>query len=504
MTSKPSGTKAQPKLTAPGKLRRRQVLAIGGAALTAASLPGGLRAAPEKVDVAIIGAGLAGLNAAMLLTELGASVLVLEAAQRTGGRCKTADDWIHGPDLGGSQIGATYARVIDTCNRLGIELGAGSHMNAPYTPVIADRLIPADDWADSPYNLTVGDEREALPHTLAGYYISRRTPFTDLSDWRSPAAAEYDISIADWLRRQGASAEATRMIKQSLGGASIEQKSVLRILQEATRGQIEMKRFTAYERKELDHYEIASLISSHVVGGTSRLTDAMTASLGDRVRVGRAVTAIEQDASHCTVRLASGESVTADFVISAAPFSKLREVSFDPPLQGVQAEAVASMQYNNQSQIWFSVNGPYWEEDGLGASMWTDGPLSYIRQQIEPDGSRIKMSAIAAGTKAARLDAMAPAERSAFALAEIERIRPSTKGKLEVIGVHSWAQGPHVGGCSFELPVGRVLDWVENMGKPHGRVYFAGEHLRQSELGMEAAMETGERAAIDIVSQLSV
>ena len=110
------------------------------------------------------------------------------------------------------------------------------------------------------------------------------------------------------------------------------------------------------------------------------------------------------------------------------------------------------MQYNNQSQIWFSVSGPYWEEDGLGASMWTDGPLSYIRQQIEPDGARIKMSAIAAGTKAARLDAMAPAERGAFALGEIERIRPSTKGKLEVIGVHSWAQGPHVGGCSFELP----------------------------------------------------
>ena len=40
------------------------------------------------------------------------------------------------------------------------------------------------------------------------------------------------------------------------------------------------------------------------------------------------------------------------------------------------------------------------------------------------------------------------------------------------------------------------------MAEPHGRVHFAGEHLRESELGMEAAMATGERAAIAIISRL--
>lgn len=486
----------------PGRLRRRQILALGGAALATAGFPARLRAAPEKAGVAIIGAGLAGLHAGMILSDLGVSVIILEAADRPGGRCLTADDWPLQPDLGASQIGATYARVIDTCNRLGIALGSGSHMNAPYTPVIRDRLIPAQTWAVSPYNLTVGDERDMLPHTMAGFYISRRTPFDNLDDWRSPAAADYDMSIADWLRREGASPEATRIIDESLGRSSLDDKSVLRILQEATRGQIEMKRFSAEQRQSLDQYEIASLISSHVVGGTMRLTDAMAAALGDRVRLGKAVKAIEQRNGGCTLRLAGGDAVTADFVVSAVPFSTLREVAFDPPLAGAQADAVARMPYNSQSQIWFSVTAPYWEDDGLDASMWTDGPLQYIRQQIEPDGSRVKLSAIASGAKAARLDAMPPKERAAFALAEIERIRPSTRGRLEVIGVHSWAQGPGAAGCSFEFPVGRVLDWVQNMGNPHGRVHFAGEHLRELELGMEAAMESGERAAIAIASRL--
>ena len=502
MTSKPPIKDMQNGNHRPGGLRRRELLALGGAALTSAVFSGRLRAAPEKIDVAIVGAGLSGLYAGMLLAEFGASVLVLEAKDRTGGRCLTADGWPLKPDLGASQIGATYARVIDTCNRFGIELGAGSHMNAPYAAVIGDHIVNGKDWADSPYNLTVGAEREALPHTLAGYYISQRTPFEGLDDWRSPAAAEFDISIAEWLRRQNASPEAQRIIYESLGSSSLEDKSVLRILQEATRGQIEMKRFSAEQRKQLDHYEISSLISKHIVGGTSRLTDAMAESLGESVRLNQVVTSIEQDNDACTVRLAGGAAISADFVLSASPFSTLRNVSFDPPLAGAQAEAVAGMSYNNQSQIWFAVKAPYWDDDGLDASMWTDGPLQYVRQQIESDGSRIKMSAISSGEKGAHLDTMPARERGAFALAEIERIRPSTQGKLEVIGVHSWSEGQSAGGCSYELPVGRVLDWVNHMAEPHGRVHFAGEHLRKSEIGMEAAMATGERAAIEIISRL--
>lgn len=69
-------------------LTRRQALMTGGAALL---LPHHLRAAtspPAEVDVVIVGAGLAGLSAARLLTERSRSTVILEARDRTGGRIR--------------------------------------------------------------------------------------------------------------------------------------------------------------------------------------------------------------------------------------------------------------------------------------------------------------------------------------------------------------------------------------------------------------------------------
>ncbi|MFT7287669.1 MAG: monoamine oxidase [Halieaceae bacterium] len=480
---------------------RRKVLAAAAASLPLLGMSRALRAAPEKVDVAVVGGGLAGMYAAMLLNDLGASVLVLEGDSRPGGRCRTTDSWGSPVDLGASQIGGTYGRIHSVCDRLGIARAPGAHMNAPYTPVIGGRMIPAKEWPDSKYNKTVGGERAILPHALFGYYVGQRTPLESLTEWRSPAAAEYDMSVEAWLLAQGASEEARRLMYEALGRVSLAEKSVLRMLQEVTRGRVEMDRISAEQKKNLDQYEVAALLSSHVVGGTSRLTDAMAEELGDRLRLSSKVTSITQNSESCRVTLESGATVDAGFVLAATPFSTLRKIRFDPPLSGAQAEAVAEMPYNNQSQVWMGVKAPYWEDDGLDASLWTDGPLQYVRQQIEPNGSRIMMSAITSGQKARFMDSLTPAQRGQFALDEIARIRPSTSGKLELLGTHSWNDGPTAGGCSFELPTGRALKWITTMGEPHGRVHFAGEHLRVVELGMEAAMETGERAAIAIAER---
>lgn len=481
-------------------LTRRRLLAAAGA--TAAATVSRAWSVESGYDVVIVGAGLAGMNAAMLLTELGARVLVLESDSRTGGRCLTMDGWHLAPDLGGAQIGRDYARVIDTARKLGVGLGPGAHINAPYSFVVDDTLIAAKDWAASPLNRTVGAEREVPPHALGGFFVEARTPFTTLEGWLQPEARAYDLSLAEWLTRQGASDAAKQIIRTSQGWP-LEKLSVLRMMQEATRAKLGIAKIDPRTMQGKDQYERAAITSQHVIGGTSRLTEAMAASLGERLRLRQRVTAIEMDARGVTLRCAGGARYRARFAIAALPFTVLRRIAIRPGLRGAQAEAVRNMPYGNQSQVWLRVRAPYWEKDGIEASMWTNGAFNLIRQQIESDGSRELISALAFNDNAVRLDAMPRAERGRFAIAEIERIRPSTRGLLEFVGAHSWLQSEGARGCSFQLQPGRAFDWAREMWKPHQRLWFAGEHLRQLEVGMEAAMESGERAARGIAERLA-
>ena len=68
---------------------RRRFLAATGATAVALALPRFARAAASGVDVAVIGAGGAGLTAARQLAAAGLKVLVLEARDRIGGRAWT-------------------------------------------------------------------------------------------------------------------------------------------------------------------------------------------------------------------------------------------------------------------------------------------------------------------------------------------------------------------------------------------------------------------------------
>jgi monoamine oxidase len=488
-------------------MRRRRFIASGAACAASLAVPPreahaadqATRAA-DRADVVVVGAGLAGLHAAMLLVDEGVDVRVLEGADRVGGRCHTAMHLDPRIELGGSQIGRMYARVVETARRLNIQLAPGAHINAPYSFVVGDALVAPRDWPASPNNPLIGAEREIAPHTLSAHFIERRNPFTALDDWLQPAARQHDVSLAQWLQAQGASAPAQQLINSTLGRPGLENVGVLRMLQEATRANVEMQRAaSAAAQGAQDAYQRAALSSLHVVGGTSRLTEAMATALGDRVHLGAHVVSIESTSRGCLVRTTSGRRYRCKRVVVALPFSTLRDVALTPAPPADQRDAIQRMPYGNQSQVWLRVKQPYWEEDGIEASMWTDGPFTLVRQQIEHDGARELMSVLAFNAASRQLDAMPAADRGKWVLQYLESVRPSMCGRLEYLGAHSWEQVPLVKGCSFAHVPGRGFAWTASMGKPLGSIHFAGEHLRQLEVGMEAAMESGERAALSVL-----
>lgn len=87
-----------------------------------ATAPGPDREVDRDVDVAVIGAGIAGLAAAGVVARAGLRSVVLEARDRVGGRIWTSTAWPDVPvDLGASWIHGTDGNpVYDEANRLGL------------------------------------------------------------------------------------------------------------------------------------------------------------------------------------------------------------------------------------------------------------------------------------------------------------------------------------------------------------------------------------------------
>jgi len=81
----------------------------------------------------------------------------------------------------------------------------------------------------------------------------------------------------------------------------------------------------------------------------------------------------------------------------------------------------------------------------------------------------------------------------------IEELRPAAKNKLEAVAYHSWSLNPFSQGDWSYWGPGQITAFGRHIGNRHGQIHFCGEHTAVSNRGMEGAMESGERAAFEIM-----
>jgi monoamine oxidase len=84
-------------------------------------------------------------------------------------------------------------------------------------------------------------------------------------------------------------------------------------------------------------------------------------------------------------------------------------------------------------------------------------------------------------------------------VADLERMRPAAKGQLEVAGYKSWYRDQFSSGDWAVFEPGQVSAFAADLGKAHGNLHFCGEHTAVSNRGMEGAMESGDRAALEVL-----
>lgn len=111
----------------------------------------GPRASTGRVQVAVIGAGFAGLVAADTLASAGIDVVVLEARTRVGGRVETVRFGDHHAEAGGEFVDRGHRRVRALAERLGlaIEPSTPASIRGLDAAVLFDgAIVEADRFAE--------------------------------------------------------------------------------------------------------------------------------------------------------------------------------------------------------------------------------------------------------------------------------------------------------------------------------------------------------------------
>jgi monoamine oxidase len=169
-------------------------------------------------------------------------------------------------------------------------------------------------------------------------------------------------------------------------------------------------------------------------------------------------------------------------------------------LSSEKSLAIGAVDYYSATKFYLRPTAKFWEADGYEPTMWTDGPIERVFAQLDENNEVYSLLVWINGQGSRRIDQFDRETAARIVLEEMARLRPASKGNIEVMGHHAWGRTPFIGGCGHSFSAGQISRFAQELSKPEGRIHFAGEHTRRMEFGMESAMASAERVAAEIVA----
>ncbi|MEK6277989.1 MAG: flavin monoamine oxidase family protein [Actinomycetota bacterium] len=439
-----------------------------------------------SVDVAVIGAGLAGLSAARAVRGAGRDAVVLEARDRVGGR--TLNEPIGNGkvvEIGGQWVGPTQHRAVALIEELGLETfptyGEGRNLFERRGKLRSYRgTIPRV----SPL---------ALAETgLVMARINRMARSLDPAQpWAAKRAAQWDSqTFATWMRRNVRTPTARdliRLVIWAVGAVEPEDISLLHFLfYIRSAGSLEVLVDTEGGAQD-----------SRVVGGTQLISIRMAEQLGDSVLLQAPVRRIEHGDGGVTVHSDAGQ-VRARQAIVAVPPVLAGRIDYDPPLASVRDGLTQRMAQGSVVKCMAVYPEPFWREEGLSGQVTSaDGPVSVAYDNSPPDGSPGVLLGFFEGRAARQASALPQDQRRELMLGCLRRWFGERAGSPEHYVDRAWPNEQWSRGCyGCFMPPGA---WVENgpaLRRPIGPIHWAGAETATVWNGyMDGAISSGERAA---------
>jgi monoamine oxidase len=486
-------------------LTRRRFLQLS--ALAAPATPSLLQRFAEDsrsssgAPVVVVGAGLAGLCAAGVLRKAGRPVVVLEARERAGGRVLTVRapfaDGLHA-EAGPSRIASAHQAVLRAARSFGLTLTLFESSQGSSVVAINGKPATTAELARGALTLDLKpDERALIPAALLDRYVgalpddlaSPATTAASWAGWRS-----YDrVSWPEWLRSRGASPDAIKLM--TLGGDS-SKLSALYVLRQF-----------AMLRQSTQRYKIQ--------GGMDLLPRAMASSLGDSVRYDAPVVRVTRESTgrqelpgsaRTRFRVdyrsnARVQSVTASRVIFAIPFTTLRDIEMRPRLSRQKEQAMAQLSYYGSARFLLQARSRFWSAADRNGSARTDRATETWDATFDQTAPRRGILAVnTGGASAGAVAGMTPDESVKFGIGLAADAFPAIGSQFEKGVVQRWASEPWSRGAFAVFEPGQMSTLMPSMARPENGLHFAGEHTSSWTGWMEGALQSGERAAREVLS----
>lgn len=474
---------------AAGGPTRRGVL-VGAAALAACTpAPKAGTARPGLTRVAILGAGLAGLDCCHRLAQAGIRAEVYDARDRVGGRVVTGRDLFPGVPGLTCELGAEWVNSADTeLLALVDELGLSLHDS--WEEFDLETMVWFDGRRVEMRSLLADLDRltAACDAALAGLPEGGAA----ISYTHPDGAQELDAtSAADWLAGLGLGEDARRYaetITLADYGRELDDQSALNVI-------------SFFTDVGEDLYDERYLVA----GGNDQVPLALGERYADRIHLGAEVTAIRAlPTGAWIVSFADGTEVTADVLVNTLPFTVLRTLALDAEMPAVKRSCIDTLGYGTNAKLLLPFAERFWRTAGDSGLVITDlfqeGWDASMLQGL-PGGAFATFRGGSAGVAVGSGDVAA---RGAELLDQLEQLWPGCALHLAGDAVRAaWPDDPWVQGSYSCYRVGQWTGIGGAEGEPVGSQFFAGEHTSYAFQGyMNGAAQSGADAAADVVALL--
>ena len=469
-----------------------------------------------EADVAVVGAGLAGLVAARRLAAAGLRPLVLEARERVGGRLlneELGDGKV--VEVGGQWIGPTQERIAALATELDVGIfptwDEGRHLIelggrvASYAGAITDArvgLVRELSKAISPLALADFEQARTRLDRLA-----RQVPLEQ--PWLAPEAIEQDgQTFATWLRRNVRTAAARTLFElatEAVWAAEPADVSLLHVLFYSHSGGGFNTLLGTGGGAQQDRF----------YGGSQRIALLLAEALGDAVRLGAPVRGIAHSEDGVRVRAGrlshriDGQAAPGELLVSArraivaVPPTLAGRIAYDPPLPGLRDQLTQRMPQGTVIKTMAVYERPFWREEGLSGQAASEaGPARVVFDNSPPDGSPGVLLGFLEGRLARQWGGRDVAERREAILAGHARLFGRRAARPERFIERVWSEEEWTRGCyGCLMTTGGWTEYGRALRRPVGRIHWAGAETATVWNGyMDGAVQSGERAAQEVLA----